>query len=82
MVNRIEKIVDGEVLKRAAQDANGAFHCYPEGQTLARYRTLYYSLDDVAEFLIQNRRGRVRMTPGRALITDDIHIDGRPREAF
>ena len=80
MVERIEKIEDGKIVQRAEPDGNGNYHCYPEGQTMARYRTLYSTLDEAADFLIRNRRGRIRMSPGSALIVDNIHIDGAPRE--
>lgn len=80
MVGRIEKIEAGRVVKRAEPDASGLYHCYPEGQTMARYASYYRTLDEVAEFLIRERRGRVRMNPDWSLIVDDIHIDGVARE--
>jgi len=80
MVNRIEKIEDGKAVQHVEPDADGNFHCYPEGQTMAKYRLFFETLDEVAVFLIRNQRGRVRMNPGWAMIVDDIYIDGNPRE--
>lgn len=82
MVIRIEKIENGDVVQCVEPDTDGNFHCYPEGQTMAKYRTLVPTLDEVAAFLIREKRGRVRMNPNWSLIVDHIHIDGKPREQF
>ena len=81
MVERIEKIVNGDVVQWAWADKLGRYHCYPNGQTIAAHRVYCATLDEAAHYLTKiDPRGRIRMTPGRALIADGIHIDGRPRE--
>lgn len=80
MVARIEKIEGGVVVQRAEPDPTGRYHCLPEGQTMSKYAVYFSSLDDAADFLIANKRGRIRMNPGWSLIVDHIFIDGTARE--
>ena len=80
MVTRVEKIESGRIGHFAEPDTKGNYHCYPEGQNMAKYRILFGTLDEVAKFLIRHKRGKVRMNPGWSLIVDKIHIDGAPRE--
>lgn len=82
MVTRIEKIEHGIVVQTAERGTDGFFHCYPEGQTMAKYMTRCSNLDEAAEFLTKNQRGRIRMNPDWSLIVDSIHIDGKPRESL
>ena len=81
MVDRIEKIVDGTVTHQAKAYPHGGekkYQCFEEGQTMYPHR--FHTLDEVASYLIQNRRSRVRMHPGRAITADHIHIEGVPLE--
>lgn len=82
MVIRIEKIEDGKVVQRAERGSDGFYHCYPEGQTMAKYMKRYSNLEEAADFLVKNRRGRIRMNPDWSLIVDNIYIDGNPRESL
>ncbi|MBM3605692.1 MAG: hypothetical protein FJX25_13365 [Alphaproteobacteria bacterium] len=82
MVTRIEKVEDGMVVQRAEPASDGFYHCYPEGQTMAKYMTRCSSLEEAAEFLTKNKRGRIRMNPDWSLIVENIHIDGKPRESL
>lgn len=82
MVTRIEKIEGGKIIQTAEPHTDGYYHCYPEGQTMAKYMTRCSSLDEAAEFLTKNKRGRIRMNPDWSLIVDNIHIDGKPRESL
>lgn len=82
MVTRIEKIEHGKMVQTAEPGTDGYYHCYPEGQTMAKYMTRFSNLDEAAEFLTKNKRGRIRMNPDWSLIVDNIHIDGKPRESL
>ena len=79
MVDRIEKIEDGEVTKtteRYPRNGGHFFECFEPGQTMNPI--WLNTLDEVADFLraIQNRR--VRMEPGSSMTSRHIHIDGEP----
>ncbi len=79
MVDRIEKISDGVVVKTAVRyRRNGGefFECYEPGET--RNPIWLSTLDDVATFLRAKPNRRVRMQPGRAMISRHICIDGVP----
>lgn len=79
MVSKIEKIENGKVVQVAApQKSDGNFYCHLQGQTM--FPTTFTNMDDAADFLIKNKRSRIRMNPGWSLIVDNIHIDGVPRE--
>jgi len=80
MVAEISRIVNGDVLQCAERDSSGLFHCYPEGQTMKKYSMAFDNLEDAADYLVKNRRSRIRMEPGQALIVDNIFIDGKARE--
>lgn len=81
MVTRIEKIEHGAVVQTAEPHASdGLFYCHQQGQTM--FPTKFANLDDAANFLIKNKRSRIRMNPGWSLIVDNIHIDGKPREGL
>lgn len=83
MVERVEKIVNGEVVKWAARYAHAGeqlFQCYPAGTTTNPQRL--HNLDEVAAYLIANHRSLVRMEPDRAMTADNIFIDGVALEAL
>ncbi len=79
MVDRIEKIQDGKVTKRAVRyprDGGHFFECFEPGQTMnPRW---FDTLDKVADFLRAAPNRRVRMEPGNAMTSRFIHIDGEP----
>lgn len=77
MVDRIEKIIAGVVTKSAVRyhrDGGDFFECFEPGQTMNPRR--FTTLDEVADFLRAVPNRRVRMDPGRAMISRHIHIDG------
>jgi hypothetical protein len=79
MVDRIEKIENGTVTKTAVRyQCNGGefFECFEPGQTMNP--VWFSSLDNVAKFLRDVPKRRVRMQPGRAMTSKHIHIDGDP----
>ena len=81
MVARIQKIEGGVVVQTAEPHASdGQYYCHEEGQTM--FATKFANLDDAADFLIKNKRSRIRMNPRWSLIVDHIHIDGRTRESL
>mgnify|MGYP003628068613 CR=1 FL=1 len=82
MVSRICRIVDGVEIQRAIPDEEGMLHCYPEGQTMKKFATLFDNLNDAARYLIKDKRTRIRMEPGNALIVDNIYIDKKRREVL
>lgn len=79
MVLKIEKIENGKVVQAAEpQKSDGKYYCHLQGQTM--FPTTFTNVDDAADFLIKNKRSRIRMNPGWSLIVDNIQIDGVPRE--
>lgn len=76
-VERIGKIVDGEVVRRAERDSDGCFLRVAvdtkEGPIRSR------SLGDVAEFLRKNPRSGARMHPGWPKLSRSVLMDGKPR---
>lgn len=82
MVERIEKIENGVVVKTAALDPDGFYHCLPRGQTsMALGGVKFRTLDECADYLIRVQpKGRIRMNPDWVMIVKHIHIDGVPRE--
>lgn len=81
MVDRIERIIEGEVKNSAARfpHEGGEFYlCYERGQTMNPVP--FATLDEVANYLTANERSRVRMQPNGVLIVRNIHIDGVARE--
>jgi hypothetical protein len=80
VVSRIEKVEGGVVVQTAERHTDGLYYCHLQGQTM--FPTKFGNLDDAADFLITNRRSRIRMNPGWSLIVDHIHIDGRARETL
>jgi hypothetical protein len=81
MVTRIEKIVGGLVVQRAAVAKRGMhkgkYVCHPQGSNMAKIA--FVTLDDVADFLRTNPGSGVRMDPGSSKVVEFIHIDGHPR---
>ena len=78
MVSKIEKIEHGLVVQTAERHrTDGLYHCHFEGQNMFPER--FMNLNDAADFLVKNKRSRIRMNPGWSAIVDHIHIDGRPR---
>lgn len=80
VVTRIEKIEGGVPVQTAEPHSDGHYYCHEQGQTM--FPTKFANLDDAADFLIMNKRSRIRMNPGWSLIVDHIHIDGRARETM
>jgi hypothetical protein len=80
LVDRIQRIVGQEVIQQAETDKDGRYHCFPEGQTKSKFAQYFSTLDEVAEYLLENERSQVRMNPNWSRIIDNIHIDGVPRE--
>ena len=81
MVTRIEQIKGGSVTKTAEpHPKDGLYYCHLQGQTM--FPTTFANLDDAADFLIKNKRSRIRMNPNWSLMVDHIHIDGVPRETL
>lgn len=81
MVDRIEKIEGGSVVQTAEPHKDdGQYYCHFQGQTMFPER--FPTLDEAADFLVKNKRSRIRMNPNWSLIVDDIHIDGVPRESL
>ena len=79
MVDRIDKIVNGKVTKSAAlyHRNNGEFYeCFEPGQTMNPI--WFATLNEVAAFLREIPRRRVRMEPGAAMTSRHIYIDGVP----
>lgn len=81
MVDKIEQYEGDQPIKKAEPARDGLYHCYPEGQSVRKFRSEFKTLDEVAHYLTQvEPRGRVRMNPGWAMIADGIYIDEVPRE--
>lgn len=79
MVDKIEKIENGVVKKRAVPyNRNGGmyYECFEPGAT--RDPLWFSTLDEVANFLQEKPNRRVRMEPGSAMTSKNIHIDGYP----
>jgi len=80
-VTRVQKIEGGVVVQTAEPHASdGHYYCHQQGQTM--FPSKFANLDDAANFLIKNKRSRIRMNPGWSLIVDHIQIDGRSRESL
>ena len=81
MVAKIDKVEHGHAVKTAEPHASdGLYYCHLQGQTM--FPTKFTNLNDAADFLIKNKRSRIRMNPGWSLIVDHIHVDGTPRESL
>jgi trehalose utilization protein len=79
MVDRIQKIENGEVSKSAVRySRNGGefFECFEPGETMNPI--WFATLDEVAAFLRSVPKRRVRMDPGSAMTSRHIHIDDEP----
>jgi hypothetical protein len=77
-VTKIEKIVRGRIVARAARGkTTGKYHCHAFGSNVNA--VMFSDLDGVATFLRSNPGSGVRMNPGFSKIVDDIFIDGVPR---
>lgn len=76
MVDKIEKIVEGQVIKQAAlYNRNGGqyYECFLPGETM---NPLWFkTLDEVATFLREAPRRRIRMEPGKSITANNIYID-------
>jgi hypothetical protein len=73
-VGRIERIVRGVVVARAARHKGGHYACHQFGSNVAPVPIA--TLDDVADFLKTHPRSGVRMDPGWVRITRNIWLDG------
>ena len=77
MVERIEKIVNGEVTRatsRYTRDGGEFYECFEPGAT--RDPVWFSTLTEVAAYLRAKPNRRVRMEPGSAMISRHIYIDG------
>jgi hypothetical protein len=69
-------IVEG-VRRKALQHEDGTYKCFPKNTNTVDDARIFNDLRDAAIFLLRNPEWGIRMTPGSAILYEDIHISRR-----